>query len=655
MNTPRMLRHRTILALLALYGLGTNALGQCGFDTLQRIERMDPAYREAMENFDRLAQAFIEDTQRGGGLAPLEVPVVVHVVHKGEPVGAPSNPTDSAIMAALECVNARFAGTLGTGVDTGISFCLAQLDPDGQPTNGIDRIDGSAYPNYATWGLASSGAPCTGPTQFTLSQDHGWPLTGYYNIYLVHYICGSYGGGFAYLPSPTPIFWDGAYIPTVQFNCTSGLGTHELGHGMGLYHTFEGDGGAAFCPPNTDCTLQGDRVCDTPPHKSSDCSLLVSPCNTTLVDWENSCTNFMSYCLTSRFTAGQRDRMHFSILNYRSGLTQSYVCYPDSCLPVSAPYDRELSAASQSPGVAVLRWNNAHADAIDLRYRQLPNGSWTLLSNVPGDSLELTGLPSCTSYEFQIEVVCSGTGTGFSPSISWTTPDCPDCTGATYCVSQGVLDAWIESVSIGTYQNVSGEDFGYAYFDGPVTTLYAGLTYTISVTPGADPLYLKAWCDFNSDGAFDASELTLDPGTVSATTVSASFTVPPNAVIDATRLRIAGNSSNAVQGPCQSVTFGETEDYCVLIGELSTGLPTQANTGNVAWPNPADTWVEWRIGEPVVSVDVFDLTGRKLRPNVYRLGADGVRIEVGQLANGEYILRAVLRHGSSMQRLVVQH
>jgi len=650
-----MLRHRPILALLALCGLGTNALGQCGFDTLQRIERMDPAYREAMEVFDRLAQAFIQDTRRGGGLAPLEVPVVVHVVHKGEPVGAPSNPTDSAIMAALECVNARFAGTLGTGVDTGISFCLAQLDPDGQPTNGIDRIDGSAYPNYTTLGLASSGAPCTGPTQFTISQDHGWPLTGYYNIYLVHSICGSLGGGFAYLPSPTPIFWDGAYIPTVQFNCTSGLGTHELGHGMGLYHTFEGDGWGANCPPNTDCTMQGDRVCDTPPHKYGDCSILVSPCDTTLVDWENSCRNFMSYCATERFSTGQRDRMQFSILNYRSGLPQSYVCYPDSCLPVSAPYDRELSAASPSPGVSVLRWNNAHADAIDLRYRQLPNGSWNLLSNVPGDSLELTGLPSCTSYEFQIEVICSGTGTGFSPSISWTTPDCPDCSGTTYCVSQGVLDAWIESVSIGTYQNVSGEDFGYAYFDGPVTTLYPGLTHTIAVTPGADPIYLKAWCDFNSNGAFDASELILDPGVVSATTVSASFTVPLNAVLDATRLRIASNSSNAVQGPCQSVTFGETEDYCVLIGELSTGLPTQTNAGNVVWPNPAGTWVEWRIGEPVTSVDVFDLTGRKLRPNMLHVGPDGVRIEVGQLANGEYILRAVLRNGSSMQRVVVQH
>ena len=103
------------------------------------------------------------------------------------------------------------------------------------------------------------------------------------------------------------------------------------------------------------------------------------------------------------------------------------------------------------------------------------------------------------------------------------------------------------------------------------------------------------------------------------------------------------------------VTFGETEDYCVLIGELSTGLPTQTNAGNVVWPNPAGTWVEWRIGEPVTSVDVFDLTGRKLRPNIHHSGTDGVRIEVGQLANGEYMLRAVLRNGSYMQRVVVQH
>ena len=46
-----MLRHRPILALLALCGLGTNALGQCGFDTLQRIERLLSGAVDAVAQF----------------------------------------------------------------------------------------------------------------------------------------------------------------------------------------------------------------------------------------------------------------------------------------------------------------------------------------------------------------------------------------------------------------------------------------------------------------------------------------------------------------------------------------------------------------------------------------------------------------------------
>lgn len=262
-------RHTMRLLLVILAGcweIVVRAQGECAFDAVMQQACMDRAYASQLQAAEAAAARGGDQVRGKGG--PHRIPVVVHILHRGEAIGTTNNPADSVIMNALECANQRFAGSIGSGVDTELSFCLAQVDPDGAPTNGIDRIDGTLYPGYATTGMSSTYLPqCTGPTQYTISSDHGWPVEQYYNIYLVFSICGANNAGFAYLPSFQLPSWDGAYMITSTFTCTGYIATHELGHGMGLYHTFEGDGGSQFCPPNDDCTQQGDRVCDTAPHR----------------------------------------------------------------------------------------------------------------------------------------------------------------------------------------------------------------------------------------------------------------------------------------------------------------------------------------------------------------------------------------------------
>jgi hypothetical protein len=106
----------------------------------------------------------------------------------------------------------------------------------------------------------------------------------------------------------------------------SGTLPHEVGHGFFLYHTFNGDGGNVSCPIDTDCLIDGDRVCDTPPHKQGDCGT-TNPCSTTGV-WDNSRYNFMSYCpLVNRFTQGQKDRIRATaIVAPRASLLTSLGC-----------------------------------------------------------------------------------------------------------------------------------------------------------------------------------------------------------------------------------------------------------------------------------------------------------------------------------------
>ena len=144
---------------------------------------------------------------------------------------------------------------LTPGVDTRIQFCLAKKDPDGGNTTGITRtksffedfdvdIEDSRMKNLALWD----------PSRYV----NIWYVTGLKSELMPMFQCGvwtrMHEGGYATMPpggGPT----DGIVV--------TGFGAllaHEMGHYLGLYHTFEGLNCA-----NNDCATQGDMVCDTPP------------------------------------------------------------------------------------------------------------------------------------------------------------------------------------------------------------------------------------------------------------------------------------------------------------------------------------------------------------------------------------------------------
>ena len=210
-----------------------------------------------------------------GGI--ITIPVVVHVIHNGDVYGQNENITDEQVESQIIVLNQDFrklAGTpgFGIGVDTQIQFALAKVDPNGNPTNGINRVnlcrtDWNAGTSSATSALVNS----------EIKPQTIWDATLYLNMWSVNF--GSLGLlGYAQFPDasglggldPTggPANTDGVVsafgtfgsrtiYPSGNYNGTQydkgRTMTHEVGHWVGLRHLW-GDG---------DCTVD-DFCADTP-------------------------------------------------------------------------------------------------------------------------------------------------------------------------------------------------------------------------------------------------------------------------------------------------------------------------------------------------------------------------------------------------------
>ncbi|MBO6881892.1 immunoglobulin-like domain-containing protein, partial [Winogradskyella sp.] len=232
----------------------------------------------------------------------------------------------------------------------------------------------------------------------------------------------------------------------------------------------------------------------------------------------------------------------------------------------NATVPTSLTASNLAETTATLSWDAVPGATYDLRYRESGTSTWTTIA-VTGVSSNLSGLTALTQYEAQVRSKCSGgSNSAYSSSVNFTTTDVQ----LNYCnsASTNTNDEYISRVQLNTIDNSSGPQF-YSDFTSISTTLTKDTQYTITVTPTwTGTVYNEAygvWIDYNRDGDFtDAGEQVFTQGNTQATSVSGSFTVPSSAVENSTRMRVTMRY-NQVPGPCDNFTYGEVEDYTIII------------------------------------------------------------------------------------------
>ena len=290
-----------------------------------RLRASDPEYAVKRSGIDEHARAFAESPQSGQRML-VTIPVVFHVVYKT----TAQNISDAKLQSQIDILNEDFrklnsdfssvpSAFQGLAADMEVQFCLATVDPSGNPTTGITRTS-TTTTSFST----------NDNVKYASSGGHDiWDRNKYLNIWVCN--MGNNILGYAQFPGGAAAT-DGVVL---QYDAVGNIGaaspynlgrtaTHEIGHWLNLYHIWGDDNGA--------CS-GSDQVSDTPNQAGANygCESFPFLTNCAPSSPGEMFMNYMDYgddnCL-KMFTNGQKTRSQalFATGGSRVSLLTSNVC-----------------------------------------------------------------------------------------------------------------------------------------------------------------------------------------------------------------------------------------------------------------------------------------------------------------------------------------
>lgn len=505
-------------------------------------------------------------------------------------------------------------------------------------------------------------------------EDRVWNTygkLGMINIFCFEDIDDGSVSGYTYIPSrngPEAIF-------ILQEELIQSTLVHEMGHYFGLYHTH----GKTNCgktdelvnDPN--CARTGDDICDTP----ADPNLAGLFCFESLVD-SLTCTytgdardskgelyqpdpkNFMSYTLNHcaiQFSEGQYARMRYIAENVR--------LYSEDCsgkvicpTPVLSLLDSSLTQ------LRVIWSTNSRSSISQARYRLNADSAWTVLNNLYGTEWLALDLRPCTRLEFQVRSYCVNDFSDWSPSLISHTKGCADA----YCGSYGGSESiWVNRISLGSQNFITGDDGGYRFDENTKIALNAGRTYALNLQAGGftrakDTLYWRIWIDKNGDDDFeDVDEQIFQGKSLRNALLRGNLALPltPGNY----RLRLSLSRKTWVS-PCGvGGIVMETEDYLLSLQSSAIDVPLAIERPIqeqiFLYPNPTRGAFSIQLPQPSQEGDqleIFSSTGQLLqRKRLDSSLGDQVPAQLNGQASGLYFVRLKLGARIFTERILLQH
>ncbi|MGQ9847608.1 MAG: zinc metalloprotease, partial [Bacteroidales bacterium] len=254
---------------------------KCATDEIhQQLIQNDPTYLERYNKLQEFTQKFVAEHPNGySPKSVITVPIVVHIVLS--PAQHAQFP-DSRVHEQIQVLNRDFAGlnphsmgpfAANLKANTELQFCLAQVDPNGNPTTGIERRDYTG----PQWGTNP------GVKHYAQGGLDAWDPNKYLNLW----VCDLGNGlcGYALYPV-APLsnefglvnHWEytgltGAVAP---YNL-GGTATHEIGHCFNLIHIWGDESGCTTDDQCNDTPLQDVETYGNPTPPVTDACSPTSP------------------------------------------------------------------------------------------------------------------------------------------------------------------------------------------------------------------------------------------------------------------------------------------------------------------------------------------------------------------------------------------
>lgn len=640
-------RFACLLFLCFLFGKLTNGQvltqeqinnGHCGSDLFHNHKmETDDIYKlkhqSAKGNFNKVSAS---NAKVANGI--LQVPVVVHVMHKGEEIGIGTNISDADVKQGIQYLNnywRKVSGTNGdgNGVDMQIEFALAVQDENGNCTNGINRVDMSEVTAYVNNGINSYNsnglADYIGDSEINSLKEYGnWNPNNYYNVWLVDeidnancYSGGSYTSGYAYFAGAHGQVYDGAVVLTCSFlSESSSTWAHEMGHAFNLPHTFDGD------DANNDGVgdqCGDDGIFDTPSHirTSSISPSIYYDCDTSEV---NSCDasfnetinpdtgfvrnsgthqdhifNYMDYTgCASEFTGGQRTVVTNTLTTTRASYLSSPALTPantatvffsasatTACLGETVMFTDESSCTPNTytnNGYDNVSFSWTFDNGVDTPYTstlQNPSIAFTN-SGVYDVTLEVTNPEGTTSLTKTSHIAVTS-GVASACVISSANDDSNFDCGVTNIIFNTINNSTSTAIPEGALN-----DFTCDYN----TSVFLGESYDLEVeykSRSTGNQYLEVWIDWDNNGSFEAinsqgdSEMVLSDNIIPSytDTATASITPPISTTLNTLlRMRVVTDLDRSPV-TCGNGYVLRADDYGVYVKPACTA-PTAGITNN---------------------------------------------------------------------------
>ncbi|MEO5569506.1 MAG: T9SS type A sorting domain-containing protein [Bacteroidia bacterium] len=680
---------------------------QCGtMQNFERLKKLDPALEARMQADEQKIHQWIADNAnfRTSGLTDT-IPVVVHVVWKTTAQNISTAQVLNTVLALNQDYGRTGADTANTpsvwkpiAANTGIQFCLAQRDPFGAPTDGIERRQTTAGPfttddaikSYATGGL------------------NAWDVSKYFNIWIAD--LGGGLGGYGEFPTSFLSNTFGNVTDYMLVGLTGWVPTHECGHCFNLRHIWGDDGGA--------CT-GSDLVTDTPNQAdatNSPCPSFpaLDACQTASPGYMF--MNYMDYgssACKNIFTQGQATRVQAAIHNlaYASLLTS------DGCVPVVlqqtdagnpsivSPSGQECSTTI-IPIVQLRNWGTDTMVSVTINYEFDNNGIQTFawsgnlaslaIVNVTLPSATLSaGIHTLTSYTTNpnglpdgnaandttsgsFDIIPLGTPTpiveGFEPTIfpptGWALNNFDNSVTwvrTTKAAKTGVASAYVDSKNYpcnGCIDELITPNLDLTTLTNPVMTFQ--IAYRMLSDPGQFPNWSDTLeIDISTDCGDSWTQL-YKKYSVNLTTIIPAFStvdfIPgPNDWRQEIITLAPFTTNNNVL-----IKFIHTNDYenGMYVDDInidnSTGVNEIINDEQFSvYPNPANSNVQIYFTETSkskINLLLIDALGKIIKSEAFETASGGIlSMNVSAVASGVYILRINKNGNVINKKLIINH